>query len=248
MIGMYKIVLLRHGESVWNKKGLFTGWTDVGLSVKGRSEAAESGKNLKKNNFVFDIAFTSCLKRASRTLSLALHELGQEKIPVMVDWRLNERHYGNLQGLNKLQMVEKFGEDQVLKWRRGYSVRPPKIDFTNRFNQKNDQKYLGITVPEAESLKDVVARVTPFWKKEIVPKLKNKQRIIIAASGNSLRALVKYLDNVSSAEIVNINIPTGIPLIYELDKDLKPIKHYYLADNKKLKMAIDNVKNQGLKK
>lgn len=243
---MYKIVFLRHGESTWNKKGLFTGWTDVGLTKKGEEEAREGGRELKKKGFVFDLAYTSLLTRATRTLKIVLKELREEKIPVMVDWRLNERHYGNLQGLNKIEMAKKFGEEQVLIWRRSYDIRPPKIDSKNKYNQKNDLKYKGIKVPETESLKDVVERVTPFWTKEIVPKIKKGEKIIIAASGNSLRAIVKYLDKVSTKETVSLNIPTGIPLVYELDEKLKPLRHYYLADQKKIRAAMEKVKKQGM--
>ncbi|MFA6995360.1 MAG: 2,3-diphosphoglycerate-dependent phosphoglycerate mutase [Patescibacteria group bacterium] len=241
---MYKLVLLRHGESAWNKKGLFTGWTDVNLTTRGKEEAKEAGQELKKNGFVFDLAYTSFLKRASLTLKIALRELGQAQIPVKADWRLNERHYGNLQGLNKREMVKKFGEEQVLLWRRSYDVRPPKIDRQNLYNQQGDLKYKGIKVPEAESLKDVVARVTPFWQQEIIPKIKRGERVIIAASGNSLRAIVKYLDKITPREIAGWDIPTGIPLIYEFDRNLRVRRHYYLANTNKLQMAVDRVKNQ----
>lgn len=241
---MYKIVFLRHGESTWNKKGLFTGWTDVALTKRGEAEAREAGRILKEKGFIFDAAYTSLLKRASRTLKIALREMGESGIPVSVDWRLNERHYGNLQGLNKVATVRKFGERQVLLWRRSYSIRPPRIDKHNRYNQAADPRYQGITVPATESLKDVVARVLPLWRKEIGPRVKTGERLLIAASGNSLRAIVKYLDKVSPREIVGLNIPTGIPLVYELDKNLKPIRHYYLADQKKLQAAVLKVKNQ----
>jgi 2,3-bisphosphoglycerate-dependent phosphoglycerate mutase len=244
---MIKIVLLRHGQSVWNEKGLFTGWTDVNLTKKGREEAAEAGRELKKKGFKFDLAFTSLLQRASNTLKIALKELEQPKLTTISDWRLNERHYGNLQGLNKKEMAEKFGEKQVLIWRRSYSTPPPKIDNKNAFNQKNDPKYKGIKVPETESLKDVVERVVPFWKNDVVPQLKANKKIIITASGNSLRAIVKYLDKISASEIAELNIPTGIPLVYELDDKFKPIRHYYLADKAKLQDAIDKVKKQGKK-
>jgi 2,3-bisphosphoglycerate-dependent phosphoglycerate mutase len=242
---MYKIVLLRHGESTWNKKGLFTGWTDVNLTKKGMGEAHEAGLELKKRGFSFDLAYTSLLVRAQKTLNIALKELKLSKIPVIYDWRLNERHYGNLQGLNKQEMAEKFGEKQVLIWRRSYSTPPPKIDKKNPFNQKNDPKYKGIKVPEVESLKDVVARVAPFWKEDVAPQIKAGRQIIISASGNSLRAIVKYLDKVPEKEIVNLNIPNGVPLVYELDEKLKPIKHYYLSDPKKLAAAVASVANQG---
>ncbi len=242
---MYKIILIRHGESLWNKKGLFTGWTDVNLSPQGVREARAAGRTIRKNKLSFDLAFTSLLKRAARTLRLLLGELQSSKIPVIVDWRLNERHYGNLQGLNKQQMVEKFGEKQVLIWRRSYDIRPPKIEATNKYNQKKEARYQNIPVPETESLKDVVARVIPFWREKVVPEIKKGKKIIIAASGNSLRALIKYLDKVPKQAIVNLNIPTGIPLVYELDSKLRPIKHYYLADQKKLEAAIEAVKKQG---
>ncbi len=242
---MYKIVLLRHGESVWNKKGLFTGWTDVNLTVKGVSEAHNAALELRKKGFKFDLAYTSLLVRAKRTLNIVLRDLKEVKIPVILDWRLNERHYGNLQGLSKKEMAEKFGEKQVLIWRRSYSTPPPKIDKYNKFNQAHDPKYKGIKVPEAESLKDVVARVLPFWQKEIVPQIKKNKKIIITASGNSLRAIIKYLDKVSATEISTLDVPTGVPLVYELDSKLNPIRHYYLSDSKKLQSAINKVKNQG---
>ena len=245
---MYKIVLLRHGESTWNKKGLFTGWTDVGLTKKGIEEAKEAGKILKKKGFKFDLAFTSLLKRASNTLKITLKEMSLNKPITVFDWRLNERHYGNLQGLNKKEMAEKFGEKQILIWRRSYSISPPEIDKNNKFNQKREAQYKGISVPKTESLKNVVERVIPFWKQNVVPELKKEKSIIIAASGNSLRAIVKYLDKLSASEISGVNIPTGIPLIYELDNKLQPIRHYYLADKKKLQIAIDKVKKQGIKK
>ncbi len=243
----YRVVLLRHGESVWNKKGLFTGWTDVGLTAKGRGEAAKAGQALKSKGFEFDLAFTSFLKRATNTLKISLKELGGKRPQIIYDWRLNERHYGNLQGLNKKEMVEKFGEKQVLIWRRSYSVRPPKIDKKNPFNQKGDSLYVGIPVPETESLKDVVERAVPFWKNNIIPELKAGKKIIVSASGNSLRAIIKYLDKISATAISEVNIPTGIPLVYELDKKFKPIRHYYLADQKTLEAAIDKVKKQGKK-
>jgi len=245
---MYKLVLLRHGESTWNKCGLFTGWTDVDLSAQGVKEAQAAGKELKRNKFVFDLAYTSFLKRAARTLTIVLTELKEEHIPTIADWRLNERHYGNLQGLNKQQTAAKFGENQVLIWRRSYSVRPPKITKDNKYNQKHDPLYQGIPVPDCESLRDVVIRVIPLWREEIAPRIKRGEKIIISASGNSLRALVKYLDKISASEIAKLDIPTGIPLIYELDKNLKPLRHYYLADAKKLKIAVDRIKKQGEKK
>jgi len=244
---MIKIVLLRHGESSWNKKGLFTGWTDVGLTEKGVFEAKKAGQSLKKAKFKFNIAFTSFLKRASLTMEITLQEMGLKKIEKIKDWRLNERHYGNLQGLNKKEMVEKFGEKQVLIWRRSYSVRPPEITKNNKYNQAGDKKYKDIVVPKAESLKDVVERIMPFWREQIVPRLKNGDQILISGSGNSLRAMIKYIDKVSAKKILDLNIPTGIPLVYELDKNLKPLRHYYLADKKDLQLAIDKVKNQAKK-
>ena len=245
---MYELVLLRHGESVWNEKGLFTGWTDVDLSEKGQEEAKAAGKKLKKAGFCFDAAYSSYLKRALKTLDIVLEEMDQLWLPVAKDWRLNERHYGNLQGLNKQQTAKKFGEEQVKIWRRSYDVRPPKIDSHNKFNQKKDPRYHGIKVPEAESLKDVVSRVMPLWEGEIRHMIKDGNRLLIAASGNSLRALVKYLENMSETDISEFNIPTGIPLVYELDKKLQPINRYYLASQKELKMATEKVKNQGKKK
>lgn len=224
---MHKIVLLRHGESVWNQQKLFTGWTDVDLSELGQEQAREAGRKLKAEGFVFDVGFTSCLKRTKLTMNLILQEMGAD-IPVKADWRLNERHYGNLQGLNKEQMAEQFGAEQVQIWRRSYDVRPPEIAADNKYNQKDDPQYQGIAVPSAESLADVVVRVVSFWKKVIVPLLKADQKIIIVASGNSLRALIKDLDQISSEEIVNLEIPTGQPIVYELDDDLRPIRHYYL--------------------
>lgn len=245
---MYKIVLLRHGESAWNKKGLFTGWTDVDLTELGVSEARLAGKKLKKAGFSFDLTFTSFLKRAVKTLNFTLEEMDLLYLPVIKDWRLNERHYGNLQGLNKKELIKKFGEEQVLLWRRSYDVRPPKIKASNKFNQKGAICYKGIKVPETESLADVVLRVDAFWQEQVAPAILSNKKILISASGNSLRALVKYLDNLSKEEVVNLNIPTGIPLVYELDKNLKPIRHYYLASQKELLVATDKVKKQGQKK
>lgn len=217
---MYKIVLLRHGESVWNKKGLFTGWTDVNLSETGRKEAAAAGKVLKKNGFDFDYAFSSLLKRANNTLAIVLREMKIKNIPLKKSWRLNERHYGDLQGLSKQTMAEKYGERQVFLWRRGYSIRPP----------------------HGESLKDVVARVIPYWSKTIKPQIKKGKQVIIVASGNSLRALVKYLDKLSVNEISELNIPTAIPLVYELDARFRPTKHYYLASAKQLADSVSKAK------
>lgn len=224
---MHKIVLLRHGESLWNQQKLFTGWTDVDLTEFGREQAREAGQKLKSAGLVFDLGFTSYLKRTKLTMELTLQAMGVD-IPWRADWRLNERHYGNLQGLNKEQTAEQFGAEQVQLWRRSYDVRPPEISEDNQYNQKNDPKYQGIVVPSAESLADVVVRVVPFWQEVIEPLLRNNQRIIIVASGNSLRALIKYLDQMTPKEIIELEIPTGQPLIYELDDQLQPIKHYYL--------------------
>lgn len=215
---MYKLVLVRHGESVWNKENRFTGWTDVGLSEKGIQEAKTAGRKLKENNFVFDIAFTSVLKRAIDTLDIILKELDQTSLPVSKDWRLNERHYGGLQGLNKAEMMKQYGEEQVHIWRRSFDVRPPALE--------KDKIKPG--EPACESLKDTIKRVLPCWNEEIVPVIKQGKRIVVSAHGNSLRALVKHLDNISDTDIVALEIPTGVPLVYELDKGLKPTKKYYL--------------------
>jgi len=245
---MYKIVLLRHGESVWNKENRFTGWTDVDLSEKGLEEAKKGGAVLKKEGFVFDIAFTSVLKRAIRTLWITLEEMDLMWIPVYNSWRLNERHYGSLQGLNKSETAAKFGEEQVLIWRRSYDVPPPALKPNDPRSPKNDPRYKDMDpkdIPLTECLKDTVARFLPYWHEVIAPIVKSGKRVIIAAHGNSLRALVKYLDNISDAEIVSLNIPTGVPLVYELDKNLKPIKHYYLGDPEEIKKRMAAVASQG---
>jgi len=245
---MYKLVLLRHGESIWNKENRFTGWTDVDLSEKGRLEASKAGQVLKQEGFIFDIAFTSVLKRAIRTLWITLDEMDLMWIPVQNSWRLNERHYGDLQGLNKSEMAAKFGEEQVLIWRRSYDVPPPALKANDPRSPKNDPRYKDMDpkdIPLTECLKDTVARFLPYWKDAIVPVIKSGKRVIIAAHGNSLRALVKYLDNVSDSEIVKLNIPTGLPLVYHLDDDLKPIKSYYLGDPEEVKKAMEAVAKQG---
>lgn len=245
---MYKIVFLRHGESIWNKINKFTGWTDVDLSEKGTNEAITSGRVLKEEGYDFDIAYTSVLKRAIRTLWLALDEMDLMWIPVYRSWRLNERHYGALQGLNKAETAEKHGEKQVLIWRRSYDIRPPELEETDDRYPGNDPKYQGISkkeIPKAECLKDTVARVLPYWHEEIVPTIKLGKKVLIAAHGNSLRALVKYLDNVPNEEILKLNIPTGIPLVYELDEEIKPIKHYYLGDPEVISKAMQKVADQG---
>ena len=245
---MHKLVLLRHGESVWNKENLFTGWTDVDLSEQGLKEAKRAGQQLKSDGFVFDIAYTSVLKRAIRTLWITLDELDMMWIPVYRSWRLNERHYGALQGLNKAQTAEKYGDDQVKIWRRSYDTPPPILEKTDDRYPGKDRRYDELSekeLPLTECLKDTVARFLPLWKETIAPTIKNGKRVIIAAHGNSLRALVKYLDNVSDNEIVGLNIPTGVPLVYELDDSLKPIKHYYLGDPEEIAKAANAVANQG---
>ncbi|MBI9048541.1 MAG: 2,3-diphosphoglycerate-dependent phosphoglycerate mutase [Anaerolineaceae bacterium] len=245
---MYKVVLLRHGESVWNKENRFTGWTDVDLSEKGVSEATSAGKYLKENNFVFDIAYTSVLKRAIRTLWLTLEGMDLMWIPVINSWRLNERHYGALQGLNKAETAEKFGDEQVLVWRRSYSTPPPALELDDERFPGKDPRYSGLTddeLPKAECLKDTVDRFLPYWHDVIAPMIKTGKRVLITAHGNSLRALVKYLDNISEDEIVGLNIPTGMPLVYELDEHLKPIRHYYLGDPAEVEKAMQAVANQG---
>ena len=240
---MIKIVLLRHGQSVWNEKGLFTGWVNVDLAPIGEKEARLAGQKLKKADFKFDLIFQSFLKRSQKTTKIVLKEL-KEKIKVENDWRLNERHYGALQGLNKKEMVLKYGEDQVFIWRRSYDVRPPKIKVGSKYDQSKLAKYKNIPVPLTECLKDVEKRVTPFWKEKIIPALKKNKSILISASGNSLRALVKYLDKIAPDKIADFNIPTAIPLVYELNNNFKPLKHYYLANAKELAAAISKVKDQ----
>jgi 2,3-bisphosphoglycerate-dependent phosphoglycerate mutase len=230
---MHKVVLLRHGESTWNKENRFTGWTDVDLSERGREEAREAGRLLKEGDYVFDIAYTSVLKRAIRTLWIALDVMDVMWLPVTKNWRLNERHYGALQGLNKAETAAKHGEDQVKIWRRSYDIPPPLLTADDPRNPSRDPRYADLNsneVPLTESLQDTVARFLPYWHETIAPSIRNGKRVLIAAHGNSLRALVKYLDNVSDQDIVELNIPTGIPLVYELDDTLKPIRHYYLGD------------------
>jgi 2,3-bisphosphoglycerate-dependent phosphoglycerate mutase len=248
---MKKLVLIRHGESDWNRENRFTGWTDVDLSEKGLGEAHEGGRVLKAEGFVFDVACTSVLKRAIRTLWIVLDEMDLMWIPVHRTWRLNERHYGGLQGLNKAETAERFGEDQVKVWRRSYDVPPPALDPADERFPGHDPRYKSLTkaeLPLTECLKDTVARFLPYWHETIAPAVRRGERVLIAAHGNSLRALVKYLDNVSDDEIVGLNIPTGVPLVYELDDDLKPIRHYYLGDAKQIQAAMDAVAAQGKKK
>lgn len=247
-MGNIKLVLLRHGESVWNKENKFTGWTDVDLSENGIGEAHEAGKVLRKEGYIFDVAFTSVLKRAIRTLWFVLDEMDLMWIPINNSWQLNERHYGALQGLNKSEMAQKFGEEQVLIWRRSYDIPPMALEKKDPRYPGNDQRYKGLDekdIPLTESLKETVARVIPYWKETIAPMLQSGEKVIITAHGNSLRALVKYLDNISEEEIVKLNIPTGIPLVYELTNDLKPIKHYYLGDQEKIQAKIASVASQG---
>ena len=245
---MYKIVLLRHGESVWNKENRFTGWTDVDLTDKGVTEAKEAGITLKNEGFNFDLIFTSVLLRANRTMDLALKEMNLNNLPIIKTWRLNERHYGALQGLNKAETAARHGEDQVLVWRRSYDIQPPALEKSDdRFPgndplyQDVDEKYLPLT----ECLKDTVDRFLPFWNKDIVPAIRDGKKILIVAHGNSLRALVKHLDQISDQEILKLNIPTGLPLVYELDKDLNPTNRYYLGDPEKVQKAMEAVANQG---
>jgi len=248
---MTKLVLVRHGESTWNKENRFTGWTDVDLSEKGRQEAKEGGQVLKKDGYTFDVAYTSVLKRAIRTLWTVLDEMDLMWIPVHRTWRLNERHYGALQGLNKAETAEKFGEDQVKIWRCSYDVPPPVLTPDDPRFPGHDPRYQSLTkeeLPLTECLKDTVARFLPYWHETIAPAVKSGKKVLIAAHGNSLRALVKYLDNVSEKDIIELNIPTGMPLVYELDDNLKPLNRYYLGDPEKVKAAMDAVANQGKKK
>jgi len=245
---MYKLVLLRHGESTWNQENRFTGWTDVDLSERGRSEATRAGLVLKAEGFKFDIAYTSVLKRAIRTLWMALDELDQMWIPVINAWQLNERHYGALQGLNKAETAARFGDEQVLVWRRSYDVPPPPLTADDERFPGNDPRYASLTkaeLPLTESLKETVERMVPYWLETIAPTVKSGKHVIIVAHGNSLRALVKHLDNIGNSEIIKLNIPTGVPLVYELDDDLKPLNHYYLGDPEEIAKAAAAVAAQG---
>jgi 2,3-bisphosphoglycerate-dependent phosphoglycerate mutase len=245
---MHKLVLLRHGESTWNKENRFTGWTDVDLTEKGRDEAKAAGLLLKQDGYQFDSVFTSLLKRAIRTANIALDELDQLWLPVRRSWRLNERHYGALQGLNKAETAAKHGEEQVKIWRRAYAIAPPPLLPDDPRRPANDRRYQDVTpseLPLTESLKDTVGRFLPYWNDAIAPEIRAGKQVLIAAHGNSLRALVKFLDDISDADIVELNIPTGIPLIYELDADLKPVRHYYLGDPEAARMAAEAVAKQG---
>jgi 2,3-bisphosphoglycerate-dependent phosphoglycerate mutase len=244
---MKQLVLLRHGESTWNKENRFTGWTDVGLSEKGLAEAVAAGRVMKEGGYVFDVAFTSVLRRAIKTLWLALEEMDLMWIPVQNSWRLNERHYGALQGLNKAETVEKHGMEQTQIWRRSYDIPPPPLAPDDPRSPAKDPRYTKLRpeeVPLTECLKDTVERFLPYWHDAISPALRAGQRVVVAAHGNSIRALVKYLDNVSEADIVALNIPTGIPLVYELSDDLQPIKHFYLGDPEAIKKATESVAGQ----
>jgi len=245
---MHKLVLIRHGESDWNKENRFTGWTDVDLSEKGRAEAREAGRQLLAGGFMFDVAHVSVLKRAIRTLWIVLDEMDLMWLPVQNDWRLNERHYGSLQGLNKSETAAKFGEPQVKIWRRAYDTPPPPLEKSDPRWPGHDPRYAKLKpeeLPLTECLKDTVTRFLPYWHETLAPAIKSGQRVLVAAHGNSIRAMVKYLDNVSDADIVELNIPTGIPLVYELDADLKPIKHYYLGDPAEIAKAMQAVASQG---
>ncbi|MCF6288468.1 MAG: 2,3-diphosphoglycerate-dependent phosphoglycerate mutase [Proteobacteria bacterium] len=245
---MIKLVLLRHGESKWNLANRFTGWTDVDLTQNGVKQATNAGTILKAEGFEFDKAYTSVLKRAIKTLWITLEELNQMWIPVARSWKLNERHYGALQGLNKAETAKKYGDEQVLIWRRSYATRPPQLNWDDDRNSAHQRRYQSLKntqIPLGECLEDTYNRVIPFWQKQIVPDLQKGKKLIIAAHGNSMRALVKYLDKVSDDEILKLNIPTGVPLIYELDDNLKPIKNYYLGDADDIKKATHAVASQG---
>ena len=244
---MKKLVLIRHGESAWNKENRFTGWTDVDLTAQGVDEARAAGRLLAAEGYDFDFAFTSVLKRAIRTLNLALEEMDRLWLPVEKDWRLNERHYGSLQGLNKSEMAARFGEEQVLVWRRSYDTPPPALQAGDERDAANDRRYagLGSRVPRTECLKDTVERVVPYWNERIAPRVSAGERVLVAAHGNSLRALVKFLDGMSDADIVALNIPTAVPLVYELDDSLKPLRHYYLGDPEAVAKAAAAVASQG---
>lgn len=244
----YKLVLIRHGESQWNKENRFTGWYDIDLSEKGQSEAREAGRRLKQEGYVFDVAFTSVLKRAIRTLWTVLDETDQMYIPVHRHWRLNERHYGALQGLNKAETAAKHGEEQVLIWRRSFDIPPPALDESDERFPGHDARYRELdkrVLPKAESLKDTIDRVLPYWHDAIVPQIRTGKRVLVAAHGNSLRALVKYLDDMSDEAVLKLNIPTGLPLVYELDQDLRPVRSEYLGDPETVKKLMEAVANQG---
>ena len=247
---MYKLVLIRHGESTWNLENRFTGWTDVDLTPTGVSQAMSAGKLLKAEGWDFDLCYTSVLKRAIHTLWYTLDEMDRTWLPVVKDYRLNERHYGGLQGLNKTETAQKYGDEQVLIWRRSYDTPPPPLAADDVRSERGDRRYAGLApeqIPLTECLKDTVARVLPFWNEAIAPSIQSGKRVLIAAHGNSIRALIKYLDNISDEDIVGVNIPNGIPLVYELDADLKPIRHYYLGDAAAAEAAAKAVAQQGKK-
>ena len=246
---MYKLVLVRHGQSTWNLENRFTGWTDVDLSELGRAEAIEAGNLLREGGYDFDIAYTSVLKRAIKTLGIIQDVMDLNWIPVVRAWQLNERHYGSLQGLNKAETAEKFGEAQVKIWRRSYDIPPPALDLSDERHPKFDRRYASLPpeqLPATESLKITLERVLPYWHSTLVPEIKSGKRVLIVAHGNSIRALVKYLDHISEADITELNIPTGLPLVYELDKELKPIRHYYLGDPEEAAKKAAAVANQGM--
>lgn len=248
---MYKLVLLRHGQSVWNLENRFTGWTDVGLTEQGAAEARSGGRLLREGGYVFDAAYTSVLRRAIKTLWIALEELGQEWIPVTRAWQLNERHYGALQGLDKAETAEKFGEAQVKLWRRSYDTPPPALEWDDERHPRFDPRYASLTperLPATESLKITLDRVLPYWLGTVAPAIQSGKRLLVVAHGNSLRALVKYLDDVSESDILELNIPTGIPLVYELTENLKPIRHYYLGDAEAAAKAAAAVAGQAKRK
>ena len=245
---MHKLVLIRHGESTWNLENRFTGWTDVDLTPLGIEQAKQSGRLLKAEGYDFDVAYTSVLKRATRTLWHTLDELDRTWLPVVHSWRLNERHYGALQGLNKAETAKKYGDEQVLTWRRSYSVPPPPLEPNDPRSERGDPRYAKLAaeqVPLTECLKDTVARVLPFWNESMAPAIRAGRRLVVAAHGNSIRALVKYLDGISDDDIVGLNIPNGIPLVYELDDELKPLRHYYLGDAAAAEKAAAAVAAQG---
>jgi len=244
---MYTLVLVRHGQSTWNLENRFTGWTDVGLTAQGVGEAHLAGKLLKAGGYVFDLAYTSVLKRAIKTLWIALEEMDLEWIPVINAWQLNERHYGNLQGLNKAEMTEKFGESQVKIWRRSYDTPPPMLSLEDERHPRFDRRYSGLTadqLPATESLKITLERVLPYWHSDIAPAIRSGKRLLVVAHGNSMRAIVKYLDEIPDADITELNIPTGIPLVYKLAEDLKPIEHFYLGDPEEVRRAAEAVAAQ----
>jgi 2,3-bisphosphoglycerate-dependent phosphoglycerate mutase len=245
---MYKLVLVRHGQSTWNLENRFTGWTDVDLTDLGREEAHAAGQLLREGGYDFDVAYTSVLKRAIKTLNIIQEEMNREWIPVIRAWQLNERHYGSLQGLNKAEMAEKFGEAQVKIWRRSYDVPPPPLEWNDERHPRFDRRYASLTteqLPATESLKLTLERVLPYWHSTLAPEIKSGRRVLLVAHGNSIRALVKYLDNISDSEITELNIPTGLPLVYELDANLQPIQHYYLGDPEEAAKKAAAVANQG---